>query len=231
MINRLLRTFFPESCPVCKKPSTDHTTAPICPDCWQKIQPYRGHICLRCGKPLASDLTACGDCFTHEPAFKSARSFGIYEGSLKTAVHIYKYHRIKRLARPLSHILLKTTLPPVDTIIPVALHKNRLKQKEFNQSALIAKHLAKALGIPLSVDCLIKIRDTIPQVGLSAKERKKNIRDAFKIKRRNLIEGKNIMLVDDVYTTGATARECSGVLRKAGAKDIYVITLAHSRTD
>ncbi|MEF9426989.1 MAG: ComF family protein [Candidatus Mariimomonas ferrooxydans] len=231
MINRMLRIFFPEFCPVCKKPSTDHYTAPICPDCWQKIQPYRGHICNKCGKPLVFDVTACGNCIKDEPVFKSARSFGIYEGSLKTAINIFKYHHIKRLAKPLSNIILRSELPLVDVIIPVSLHKKRLRQKEFNQSALIAKNIAKALGIPMIVDCLIKIRDTIPQVGLSAKDRKKNIKNTFGLKKVNLIKGKNIMLVDDVYTTGATARECSKVLRKAGINDIYVITLAHSRGD
>jgi ComF family protein len=232
MINRFLRIFFSESCPVCKKPSTDHKTAPICPDCWQAVLPYKGHICQRCGTPLVSDVAlTCGECLKDEPAFKSARSFGLYEGVLKMAINLFKYHRIKRLSKPLSDIILQTKLPPVDAIISVPLYKKRLRQREFNQSALFAKHLACSIGKPLILNCLIKTRDTMPQVGLSAKERGKNIRKTFAIGNKELIGGKNIMLIDDVYTTGATVRECSKVLKKAGAKDIYVITLAHSRGD
>jgi len=238
MINRFLRILFPESCPVCKRPSTDHKTAPICPDCWQAIPPYKGPICRRCGTPLVSDVSIiCRDCIQDEPAFKSARSFGLYEGSLKKAINLLKYHGIKRLSKPLSDIIFQTNPAPeefrcgVDTIIPVPLYKKRLRQREFNQSALLAKHMAKSLGVKLILNCLVKIKDTMPQVGLSSKDRIKNIRKAFGIRNQNLIDGKNIVLVDDVFTTGATARECSRVLKNAGAENIYVITLAHGLKD
>ncbi len=250
MINRFLRIFFPESCPVCKKPSTDHKTAPICLECWLAISPHIGPMCRKCGKPLVSNASiTCQVCIEDDPPFKWARSFGLYEGTLREAINLLKYHRIKRLSKPLSKIMLKINpAPPLlsceskqrgygvkmlraDAIIPVPLYKKRLRQREFNQSALFAKHLACSIGKPLILNCLIKTRDTMPQVGLSAKERGKNIRKTFAIGNKELIGGKNIMLIDDVYTTGATVRECSKVLKKAGAKDIYVITLAHSRGD
>ncbi len=118
-------------------------------------------------------------------------------------------------------------MPRVDAVIPVPLHQKRLRQREFNQSALLAKYLAKSLGIAMMLNCLVKVRDTTPQVGLRSQDRRKNIKHVFDLKQRELIEGKNIMLVDDVVTTGATVRECSRVLKKAGARNIYVITLAH----
>lgn len=243
MINRFLKILFPEFCPVCKKPSTDHRTAPICSECWQSISSYKGSICKKCGKPLVSDIsTTCKICIEEEPAFKWVRSFGLYEDTLKEAINLLKYYRIKRLSKPLSEIMLKTEpapekswrgvrIPHADAIIPVPLHKKRLRQRGFNQSALLAKYLARHIGVPLSLDCLVKIRDTMPQVGLNAKERKKNIRKAFEISNKKLIRGKNIVLVDDVFTTGTTVRECSKILKKSGAKDIYVLTLAHSRGD
>jgi ComF family protein len=232
VINRFLRILFPEVCPLCKKPSTDHKTAPICPLCWQTIQPYRGNICQRCGRPLVSQVpSTCGECLKYEPAFKFVRSFGLYEGILKKAINLLKYHGIKRLSRPLSEILLEIKMPQVEIVIPVPLHERRLRQREFNQSALLAKYVAKSLGTTLILDCLIKIRDTMPQVGLSAKDRKKNIKKAFEVKDEEIIKGKDIMLIDDVFTTGATVQECSKVLKKAGAGDIYVITLAHSLGD
>jgi len=231
MLNKFLNILFPEICPVCKKPAIRHYTAPICFGCWQAILHYKGHKCQRCGKPLVSDISSCGDCIEDEPVFRSAVSFGLYEGALKKAINLFKYHRVKRLAKPLSDKILQTELPRADIIIPVSLHSKRLRQREFNQSALLARHVAKSLRIPLLADCLIKTRDTLPQVGLRAKDRRKNIRKAFEVRNRDLIYRKNIMLVDDVYTTGATVRECSKALKKAGAEDVYVITISHSRGD
>jgi ComF family protein len=232
MIVKFLRILFPESCPVCKNPSREHKIAPICQECWDEISPYNGTICQICGKPLISSASIiCGDCISDRPAFKLARSFGLYEATLKDAINLLKYYGIKRLSKPLSDIMLTIKIPGVDTILPVPLHKRRLRGRGFNQSALLAKHVAKQLRIPIIPDCLIKVRDTLPQVGLGAKEREKNIRKSFEVKNKELVHGKTIMLVDDVFTTGATVRECSKVLKKAGARDIYVITLAHSRGD
>ncbi|MBI4848627.1 MAG: ComF family protein [Nitrospirae bacterium] len=196
------------------------------------MSPYKGPLCRRCGKPLVSEESAtCGECIQDEPAFVYARSFGLYEGALKKAINFLKFYGIKRLSKPLSDIITQIKLPQVDAVVPVPLHEKRLRQREFNQSALLAKYLAESLGTDVVVNCLVKIRDTRPQVGLSSQERRKNLRKAFDIKQRELINGKNIMLVDDVVTTGATVRECSKVLKKAGAKNIYAITLAHGVMD
>ena len=232
MISRFLNILFPEFCPVCKNPSNCHKTAPICLACWQVISPYKGPICRKCGKPLASDVSIiCSTCIKDAPAFEWVRSFGIYEGTLREAVNLLKYKRIKRLSRLLSKLMLNLKIPQAHAIIPVPLFKRRLRQREFNHSALLAKHLADYTGIPLIQNCLIKVRDTRPQVGLSAKERRKNIRNAFTITDRQFLQKKDFILVDDVVTTGATVRECSMMMKKAGAKNIYVITLAHSSGD
>jgi ComF family protein len=118
-------------------------------------------------------------------------------------------------------------LPGADAVVPVPVHKNRLRQREFNQSALLARHLAKKLQIELILDCLVKIKDTLPQVGLRSRERNENIKRSFSVRNKDLIAGKKVLLLDDVITTGATVRECSKVLKKAGAEGIYVIALAH----
>lgn len=228
MLNSLLRILFPEKCPLCQKPSTSHEIAPICPECWQTINFYNGPRCERCGRPLVSDVSiTCGECLENEPAFTSARSFGLYEGVLKEAINLFKYHGIKRLARPLSRMMARIERPYIDAIVPVPLHKGRLREREFNQSALLARYLSRYLKIPLITDCLIRVKATAPQVGLSARERKRNTRNAFRVKDANMIKKKNIILVDDVITTGATVRECSKILRKAGAGEIHVIALAH----
>jgi ComF family protein len=152
--------------------------------------------------------------------------FGLYNGALRKAINLLKYYSIKRLEHPLSDVLLHVKLPEVDGVVPVPLYRKRLRQRGFNQSALLAKHAAGNLGVPLVTDCLMKTRDTVQQVGLDAVERKKNIRNAFAVQNREPVYGKKILLVDDVITTGATVRECSKVLKKAGAHDVYVLALA-----
>ncbi len=122
-------------------------------------------------------------------------------------------------------------MPRVDAVLPVPLYKNRLRQREFNQSALLAKYLAKGIGSTLLIDSLVKMKDTKPQVGLSSNERLKNMKNAFWIQNKEVVEGKDILLIDDVSTTGATIRECSKVLKKAGAGNIHVLTLAHGMMD
>jgi ComF family protein len=232
MLNRVLNIIFPEHCSICTNKVLEHKTAPICINCWNSILPYTGPRCQKCGKPLISSVsTTCGECLQDQPAFTNARSFGLYDGVLKTAINLMKYHGIKRLSKPLSKLLLQIKIPQADAIVPVPLFEKRLKHREFNQSALLAKNIAKALGITLLLNCLVKIRDTKPQVGLNSRERKKNIRKAFEIRSRELIEGKDLILIDDVFTTGATVKECSRVLKNAGAKNVFVITLAHGVID
>ncbi len=232
MLNKFLNLLFPETCPICKCKCQNHETAPICDDCWQSIRQYRGPLCQKCGAPLVSDYSImCGACLKEEPAFECARSFGLYDNALKKGINLLKYHGKLRLSRPLSALLLKAGLPPADAVVPVPLHYHRLKKREFNQSALICKYIAEETNSKLLLDCLVKVRDTLPQVGLRYKARVKNIKGAFKVRNSDLIKDMKIILVDDVVTTGATIRECSGTLKKAGAGKIHVISLAHGMND
>jgi ComF family protein len=173
----------------------------------------------------------CGECINDEPAFITADSFGVYDGALKKAINLLKYHGIKRLSKPLSDLLYRIKLPKVDAVIPVPLHQKRLRQREYNQSALIAYRIAKKLDSALFTDCLIKTKDTPPQVGLSSEKRRTNMKNAFEVINQNNIKGGNILLIDDVVTTGATIRECSAVLKNAEARSIHVIALAHRIMD
>ena len=182
--------------------------------------------------PLDSDSSiTCGECIKDQPAFRSVRTFGLYKGPLRKAINLLKYHGMKRLSKPLSGMLLRMEIPRGDAVLPVPLYRDRLRQREFNQSALLAKYAAKNTRTSLIVDCLVKVKDTKPQVGLSSRERRRNIRNAFGVEKKELIKGKDILLVDDVITTGATVRECSRVLKEAGAANIYVMALAHGTKD
>jgi ComF family protein len=117
-------------------------------------------------------------------------------------------------------------LPPIDVLMPVPLHPQRLREREYNQSLLLAHGLSQHLQIPLLLSCLRRIRPTVPQTSLSKKERLTNLRRAFAVKDVSRITGKRILLIDDVFTTGTTLHECAKTLRKAGSGQVYGLTLA-----
>jgi len=152
--------------------------------------------------------------------------FGIYEGTLRESIHLLKFGGIKRLAKPLSELLMTLPASRCDAIVPVPLHKKKLREREFNQTALLGRHLSKIMKTPLLLHSLQKVRETKLQTEVSGKERHVNLRKAYAASRD--ISGKNILLVDDVVTTGATIEECASTLKRAGAKNVEVIALARS---
>lgn len=160
------------------------------------------------------------------PQFSRIVFYGLYEGVLAEAIHQFKFHGLRRLAKPLANLLFELEIPRTDLIIPVPLSKKGLIQRGFNQSLLLSRVIAKFSGVPLSVNSLFKRKETLPQLGLSARERLTNLRNAFEV--RGNVMGLSLLLVDDVITTGATARECSGMLMGAGAKEVTVIALARA---
>lgn len=227
LIVRLTDLFFPASCPVCGKKSDRLNESPFCSGCWSLISRYSGPLCRVCSLPLPSDYAlVCGFCLKDKPPFSRAITFGVYEGVLAKAIHQLKFCGQKRLAQPLGDLLLTLDVPAVDGIVPVPLHRKNLRRRGFNQSLLLARILSRKLGVPLLMDILTKTRLTQPQVGLSAKERVKNIRNAFAVK--GTVNTPRILLVDDVMTTGATVSECSKQLKNAGAKEVIVLTLARA---
>ncbi|MEK7712730.1 MAG: ComF family protein [Nitrospirota bacterium] len=153
-------------------------------------------------------------------------NYGIYSDALAEAINLMKFSGLRRLANPMGKLFLNLEMPECDGIIPVPLSKSALRERGFNQSLLMAKVISKNLRISVHMDMLLKIKDTLPQVGLNAKERRKNLRGAFKASGK--INKLRLLLLDDVMTTGATARECSKALMSAGAKEVIVITLARA---
>jgi len=156
------------------------------------------------------------------PPFLSVNAVGVYETGLRKAVHRFKYEGVHDLDRPLGNLLFQTmeTTPAPDLVVPVPLHPQRLRQRTYNQSLLLARELAGHLSRPVSTDLLHRVRDTPQQQGLRARERAKNLRHAFVCQRP--LDGERILLVDDVMTTGATATACSQVLLNAGASEVRV---------
>jgi len=174
----------------------------------------------------------CGPCQTDPPPFARARAAAIYEedGPSGQAIKRFKYNRRLDML-PVMHYWLtrprcQELVQDADLIAPVPLHPRRLKQRGFNQSLLLAQAFP---GVRLERELLTRVRHTPPQTGLNPKERRDNVRGAFNVPRPDLVKGKNVLLVDDVFTTGATVRECARGLRKAGAQQVDVLTVARVR--
>lgn len=226
-LSQLLNLFFPSRCPLCFNNSDAFQFSPICSFCWAGIDKYIGPACKICGIPSISEQTSiCGECLKTKQPFSRIIYYGLYDSSLKKAIHLLKFRGIKRLAKPLSRLLLELPIPESDLIIPVPLHLKKLREREFNQTALIGSWLSKELNIPIKIDNLFKIKETPPQTMLRRKERLENMKNAF---FATGVMNADILLIDDVITSGATVRECSKSLMQKGAKSVTVLALAHSR--
>jgi ComF family protein len=233
---------FPPKCPVCDAPldSIDEElpgrTYRLCPSCLSGIVRIRHPFCQLCGMPFKSEAVSdhlCGECLTSKRYFVRARSLCVYGGTLLEAIHLFKYNGNFHLALPLGQMLADSVekllgIDSVDILLPVPLHTRRLKERGFNQAVLLAKPLSKRYNIPLVTSVLKRSRWTAPQVNLDRRVRRKNVRGSFMVSNSSFLSGKNILLLDDVYTTGATINECGKTLLRAGAKEVYVLTLARS---
>ncbi len=167
------------------------------------------------------------------PPFTSARGAFRFDGPIRELIHRLKYGKKVHLSAPLALLTAKTLAPYVagsgaELLLPVPLHRKRLRDRGFNQSLLLARSLAKSWQLPLSRNNLQRLHWTEPQIHLSMTDRVKNVRGAFSVKDPAEFEGRRILLVDDVYTTGSTVTECAKVLRKAGAEEVHVVTVARA---
>lgn len=227
LLPHLLSALYPSTCPVCNNPSDNIYYAPVCKECWNNIKRYTGPCCRVCATPLVSEYSdICGECLGHPPPFKEVLNFGIYSEGLSEAIHLLKFSRLKRLAMPLGRLLLELPVPQADGIVPVPVTSKTLRERGFNQTLLLSRIVSRHFGIPLCMDTLYKSRETLPQIGLGAKERLSNLKNVFGVRRD--LTGMSLILLDDVMTTGATVKECSKSLKKAGARDVTVLTLARS---
>jgi ComF family protein len=208
----------------------------MCPDCHKAIRPVRPPYCPHCGLPYPSgdkEGHLCAPCLKQRWYFEIHRTCALYEGALKEAIHRFKYGGVFPLVSVFGDLLQPafqnlTRDYPVDVMVPVPLHIRRLRERGFNQTLLLVKELNKRTGIPYEERALKKIKDTPVQITLKKRERRKNLTGAFQVKDQQAIKGKTVVLVDDVYTTGATVNECSRALLKAGAERVAVLTVARA---
>jgi ComF family protein len=243
----LFSLLFPAFCRICEQPIEVITAVPVCPDCLHAPRPYAGVECAWCGRFLATEsglhgTLHCGVCRRAMNggasdrrdgfAFEQARSFGSYEGTLRALVQRFKYDGFRPLAKPLGRFLVQAaerlSEQSFDLAVPVPLHSKRQRQRGFNQAELLVREFARWRKIPLGVKDCVRVRDTPPQTGLRAAERRRNVAGAFDVPRPERVRGRRVLLIDDVLTTGATASACAEAIRKAGAKGVWVATLARA---
>ena len=239
---------FPTTCPVCRQEFARAGWATLCDECWKGLEPWTGPACNRCGLPFASEFAAasteplCADCRREEFRFDLTRSFGLYKGELRTVILQLKYLRRRRLGIKLGKLLapLWVSIPEsngnqLPLLVPVPLHKTRERARGFNQAEALARGLSAQLAAlsgkrvaRVSTKCVERTRPTVPQAGLSLRQRHENVRGVFRVPSPECVHERTIVLVDDVMTTGATLSSCASSLKKAGASWIYGLTLARA---
>lgn len=200
-----------------------------CEACQAQVHLVTGPICPYCGDPRP-DPTPCKDCSDLLPSYKAMRSYGIFEGTLREALHRLKYQRDIGLGEPLSKHLVELYNQlkwDIDIVVPIPLGIKRLKERGYNQSAMLARPFSFAMNKPYRPAALQRNRETRSQVGLSAQERRANVENSF-LASREEVEGKIVLIIDDVTTTGSTLNACAQALREAGASVVYGLTLARA---
>lgn len=233
---KLVDIVFPPGCPGCDGETAGQS---LCRSCLDDIAPPSSPLCPICGLPFHGRSGAdhpCSRCLRRRPVFTQARAVAAYDalqtdgGRLSSTLFRYKYSRDVTLARPLGELLLERCplAPRYDVIVPVPLHIARLRWRGFNQALLLAKPLERLWGVPLEAFALRRARPTQPQVGLDDAGRRRNIAGAFEVRRQETIRKRSVLLVDDVFTTGATADECARTLLRAGARRVDVLVLARA---
>lgn len=201
----------------------------FCPSCWTSLDWIGQGGCRRCGLPLAAtEAEECGRCLADPPGLDRIRAALAYDELSRQVALKLKYGRKVALARTMARYMAPLKEAGIDSavVVPVPLHRTRLWSRGFNQSALVARELAKAWGLPVDAMALQRTRRTPPMKGMSPAERRRTVGGAFRVRDKQAIVDRAVILIDDVFTTGSTAEACAKVLRKAGAGRVELICWA-----
>lgn len=240
-LGRLLDCLYPPRCRFCRA-ATFSAHDCFCDDCRARVRVIDCPVCTVCGRPFldtSGDDHLCGPCIQHPPHFARARAWACYptdereEHPLRSVVQRFKYGRKVSLGKPLGRLMAEGCrglfgAHAIDVIVPVPLHRKRLRWRGFNQSVVLAREVGRAWSLPVDAFTLVRSRETPPQTQLHEDERRRNMRRAFAIAPKRSVENKSVLLIDDVYTSGATVNECSGALVGGGAREVCVLTLART---
>ena len=234
ILKGLLDLIYPPLCQACGKKLEVFNRLFLCEVCYNNIRWINPPFCKRCGKSIGYDediRSVCESCKTKTYYFDSCYSVCVYEGTIRECIHKFKYNAKLALGALFTDLMTDFAekhidIQGFDCIIPVPLHRVKHRERTFNQAALLAASLSKKFKLPLLGNTLTRIRLDKPQIMLPKNRRLKDIKDAFKIRKSHLLKNKAVLLIDDVFTTGATVNECSRILKEAKVKKIEVLALA-----
>lgn len=235
IFDSLLSLAYPQACGICQNSVENLSDGVVCKNCWNATRLFSGKetVCHKCGKFLSEKVTNltvfCHGCDTH--LYDRARAAGLYENGLLASILHLKQEPFaaKRLRKIFVSAFENANFPGVSKIIPVPLSKKRLIERGFNQAAILGKALSDAVKIEFDEHSLVRQTHTpMHRAGMDTKAREATVKNAFEVKRPKMIEGEIIVLIDDVFTSGATASACAKVLKKSGAEKVYVFTAARA---
>ena len=241
LLERLLDWVYPPTCIACAQMIPMHQKQPrhlgLCHHCQGLFEPILPPHCQRCGQPVATALNTCAACFGKTLHFTSSRGTFLYADVMQDLLRELKFRQNKKVAHSLGklwalHIGQDINIAPNTTLVPLPLHPRKQRERGFNQAEILAKHIAPALNLTVE-NTLIRTIDTPPQSGLHPRERVENVANAFALAKGVDVAGKSYVLVDDIYTTGASLSECAKILLNAGAVgvDALCLTVVEKRKD
>jgi competence protein ComFC len=225
---------YPEVCEICNHERATVAEGFVCAACWQKVRFIKRPFCERCGLPYAGEITTafeCNNCREMDLHFRAARSAVTANELMLEVIHRYKYQRALWFEPFLADLLIRAAAPVLarercEMIVPVPLHAAKRREREFNQAERLARRLGRATGIPVNQTLLQRVQPTRTQTLLNRQARAENVQRAFALRPGRKLRGERVVLVDDVFTTGATTSACAKVLLSAGAGDVCVWTVA-----
>ena len=223
LVELVVDSFFPRRCVGCGR-----LGGFFCPECLGKLSRLLPPLCPNCGRPQASGI-ACSDCWQRQTEIDGIRSLFRFDDIIRKAIHQLKYRNLKAISPCLAELLadyLRSNPLPGEALICVPLHPRRLRERGYNQSNLLARGLGERIDLPVIENCLIRVKQTQPQVrAADVEERRRNVVDAFRCCDER-ISGRQIILIDDVCTSGATLESCAVALKNKGATSVWGLTLA-----
>ncbi len=241
LVSDALDLVFPPKCQICG----EFSPLLLCDMCRASVAPIQPPFCQDCGRafdPKAAPGSVCGECRLGTFHFDVARAIATHTGALRKAIIAFKFYGRRRLAQPLGEMLIQyvqegtaaaDAMAPnaIDIVVPVPLHEARESWRGYNQALLLAQSVADALQTPLRPDVLLRSRETEPQIDLTPRQRRDNVRGAFEAPLPEAVENRGVLLIDDVFTTGNTLSECARVLKRAGVARVACLTLSRSSPD